>query len=190
MKKGFAVIIAAVMMIFFAGCNDTEKNEKNSKEIASYDYKYKIDVPLDWEIPEEKGSICGDASLEAFCSRRNANLAVIIEERGDDYIGFDNYCTLVARNLNSAYYTNISADDFKDTEICGNKAKYVEIDNVSSPLGENHVANVHMWYYLVIINGYYTQFIASTPESEAEKNSDEINMIINSFTTYKTKNIE
>lgn len=190
MKKGFAVIIVTVMMIFFAGCNAPEKNEKSSKEIASYDYKYKIDVPLDWEMPDEKGSLCRDASIEAFCNRRNAGLAVIVEERGDDYIGFDNYCTLVARNLNSSYYANISADDFKGTEICGNQAKYVEIEDVSSPLGENHVEHVHMWIYLVIINGYYTQFLAWTPESEAEKNSDEINMIINSFTIYKTKNNE
>lgn len=190
MKRSFVFLIVTVIIVLFTGCQMPEKDKKSSKEIASYDYKYKIDVPVDWEIPKKKGELCEAASIEAFCSSRNASVVVIVEECGDNYIQFDNYCTLAARNLNSDYYTDISLDDFKDTEICGNQAKYVEIKDASSPLGENHVEHAHMWYYLVNISGYYTQFCAWTPESEAEKNSGEISMIINSFTIFKTKNIK
>ncbi|MBE6843151.1 MAG: hypothetical protein E7510_10045 [Ruminococcus sp.] len=184
LKKSISAVLATVMLLS-ASCGESSAKERElSKEIVSYDYKYKIETPVDWKL-DESAEVKNNESitLYAICDERCIVLGAGVTEIDQDMLPFNNFCNMVIKNINSKYFTTVSAGDFTEKDVNGLKMRYLEIQNLTFSDSEEEI---RAWCYIGEIDGFYVMFIAETLESLAsDKQREEVEMIISTFQRFE-----
>ena len=90
---------------------------------------------------------------------------------------------MVINNINSKYFTTVSAGDFTEKDVNGLKMRYLEIQNLTFSDSEEEI---RAWCYIGEIDGFYVMFIAETLESLAsDKQREEVEMIISTVQRFE-----
>ncbi len=176
-KIRFMMLLMAVSMSL-ASCGGGNHEEESIKELVSYDYKYKIETPTDWEL-QDKNALDVTATLYAKCDKRPVHLGIQVSDVGEDILPFDNFCNMIVRNINQQFYMNSTIDDFTKRNVYGRDMKYLEVDNIMCPGNDEPT---HAWCYIADIDGCYVMFVAETLETTvSDKLHEEVELIISTF---------
>lgn len=175
MKK--LIILVAALLLLLSSCKKDEEFKSNSKEIYTSNYKYKIEIPLDWE-KDEKDIIDDDIIISAFCPEREMYLMVKILEDASKTLPLSNYCNMTVKNLRKTYANMpIESLSFSDVTVSGQEFKYLELENIYD---DNYTG--HIWCYIGQYNDDYAAFIVSLPEEAAtDEKREEIELIISTY---------
>ena len=182
-KKTISAIIAAVMLLCVACGDKSGKGKEYSKEIVSYDYKYKIETPVDWKLDERSEMRNSGVTICALCPERCVEIGAQVTEIGENLLPFDNFCNMVVKNLNSQYLTTVSVVDFEDKNVNGLNMKYFEIKDM---MAEGYDQSSRLWCYMGEVDGCYVMFVAETLEKFAsDELHEEVEMIISTFQRFE-----
>lgn len=184
MKLRLTALAAGVVMLF-SSCgilsDSGDDMASNSKEIVSSNYKYKVDVPTDWEElkPGDEG-YASELFMQAACYKRSMYFGASIAEDQASFFGIDNFCNMMARELKKTYVFNFQDIKFEDVTINGVDLKFFEAKNVSED--DNGDGNERIWCYIRQVDDDYIGFVVSTFEDkDTDNKKEEADMIISSY---------
>lgn len=183
LKKSISAVLATVMLLS-ASCGESSAKERElSKEIVSYDYKYKIETPVDWKLDERPEMRNSGITICAVCQERCVEIGAQVTEIDEGILPFDNFCNMVINNINSQYFTTVSIVDFENKKVNGLDMKYFEIKDLMTECS-NQASR--LWCYIGEVEGCYVMFVAETREEIAsDKQREEVEMIISTFQRFE-----
>lgn len=169
MKKRLLLLI---LILLFTGCSNQKLIDEN-KIIKSYDESFEITVPSNWNVVDNKGDLNDVANIELSNKRNQKYLIAITESKEDLDMSFEEYQETIFTQHESNY--DVKLTNKQDTEINGNKAKYVEFKTKFKS------TNVYMRIYTIESQNYYSQILIWTTYSQKELVQKEFNKIIDSY---------
>ncbi len=141
--------------------------------VASADGKVQREMPKKWQT--YTGQLNQEADIEVGSKDQSKFAMALIEDRTDADVTLQEYNDFIIEYYANDMITDCEPYETQDATVNGCPAKFTQLT------GKVEGMKVTYWVYAIETETTYTQAIGWTYQSKGDKNSDEINTVLQTF---------